>query len=136
MNQPVNASDTESGDAEVSQSIRECYSTCSAAINSTIEKTSPAAEREARAALAIDGQHPMPRFMLGVICRELERDEEAEPLFRGLLDQPEMTAKVHNNLGLLAKRREDWTAAKDIFGRQSRPSSSSPPPITTWDWRC
>jgi len=69
------------------------------------------------AALAEQPDLTPAKFNLGVACRDLELNDEAERWFREVLDGGEIVADAYNNLGILAVRREQYEAGVDLFRR-------------------
>jgi len=73
------------------------------------------ARREFAAALAVQPNLSPARFNLGVICRELEENDEAQLLFEEVIAAGEILAESYNNLGILAVRREAFEIAETHF---------------------
>ncbi|MCD0458149.1 tetratricopeptide repeat protein [Roseiconus lacunae] len=55
------------------------------------------------------------RFNLAVISRDLEENDKAKRLFMRLLQDGELTADAHNNLGVLSIREQNYAAAESHF---------------------
>lgn len=86
---------------------------------------SSAAIRQFRITLQINPQYREAYFEIGLIQLDRNRLDEAEAFFRSALAvQPD--ARVHNNLGLIFMKREQWQEAADWFGRALEIENSHP----------
>lgn len=73
------------------------------------------ARKSFTAALTLQPDLSPAKFNIAIICRDLGEDDEAESLFRQLLDVGEIVADSKNNLGILAARRHSPDEALSLF---------------------